>query len=292
MNGFVVLNKPAGITSFQAAALVKRIFGEKKAGHTGTLDPMATGVLPVALGRATRFIDFLPDSEKAYRARFRCGITTDTLDITGRVLTQTPCNVGAAQVESVLGAFRGEIMQVPPMYSAVSVGGQRLYALARKGVEVERTPRPVTVSELALTGAAGGEFEIAVRCSKGTYIRQLISDVGARLGTGAVMTALERTYACGFSFESAYTEEALREDPMGALLPLDLPFAALPEVRVTEKQALRFANGGALNADRLKESPASGRCRVYSPANVFLGLGEVRAEGEPALYVLRVTGDV
>ena len=293
INGFVVLDKGEGLTSFQAASCVKRIYNQKKAGHTGTLDPMATGVLPVALGRATRFIDFLPDADKAYLARFRCGVTTDTLDITGKVLTQTDASVSAAAVEAALAAFRGNIMQVPPMYSALSVGGQRLYALARKGIEVERQARPVTVYELELTDALpGGEFEIAVRCSKGTYIRSLISDLGNQLGVGAVMTALRRTAANGFTTANAFTEETLKADPAAALLPFDQPFGAYPAVSVTEKQALRFANGGALAADRLKMTLAEGRYRVYSPAGVFLGLGELRTEPERELHVLRVTGDV
>lgn len=294
MNGFVVLDKKAGITSFQAASFVRRIFQEKKTGHTGTLDPMATGVLPVALGRAARFIDFLPQAEKAYIARLRFGVTTDTLDITGRVLSQRDCRVTADQVLAALPAFRGEIMQVPPMYSALSVGGQRLYALARKGFEVERQAREVTIHALELTEALpDGEYELFVRCSKGTYIRSLIADLGEALGPGAVMTALRRTEANGFTIENAFTEEALRADPAAALLPFDFPFAAYPAVSVTEKQSVRFANGGALSAGRLKTDLAAGRCRVYSPAGVFLGLGEF-GEGEegPVLRVLRVTGDV
>ena len=293
MNGFVVLDKAAGLTSFQAAGAVRRVFQTKKTGHTGTLDPMATGVLPVAVGRATRFIDFLPDADKAYVARMRFGIATDTLDITGKVLSETSAAVTAAQVEALLPAFRGEILQVPPMYSALSVNGQRLYALARKGIEVERQARPVTVYALELTNVfPNGEFELSVRCSKGTYIRSLIADLGERLGTGAVMTALRRTEANGFSIENAFTLEALRADPAAALLGFDLPWAGLPAVTVTEKQALRFFNGGALSADRLKEDLIPGRYRVYSPAGVFLGLGELKQEPEAALYVLRVTGDV
>ncbi len=288
-----MLDKSEGMTSFQAASCVKRVFQTKKAGHTGTLDPMATGVLPVALGRAARFIDFLPDHEKAYVARFRCGVTTDTLDITGRVLTQQRADVCAAQIEALLPAFRGEITQLPPMYSAVSVNGQRLYALARKGLEVERPERTVQIRSLELTNAfETGEFELSVRCSKGTYIRTLISDIGAALGTGAVMTALRRTAANGFSVENAFTPEALLENPSAALLAFDAPFSLYPELRVTEKQALRFANGGSLSADRLKEDLPCGRYRVYSPAGVFLGLGELAEGQERALRVLRVTGDV
>ena len=288
MNGFVVFNKPEGITSFQAAGIVKRICGEKKAGHTGTLDPMAAGVLPVALGRATRFIDYLPDGTKAYRAKMRFGLTTDTLDITGRVLSETPCAVTAAQIEAVLPSFRGELLQTPPMYSALSVGGQRLYALARKGIEIEREARRVRISRLTLTDAfGGGEFGIAVECSKGTYIRSLIDDIGRALGVGAVMTALTRTCSNGFSIADAVSEEALRADPDAALVPVDRPFLTYGELRITAKQAVRFSNGGALFADRLRTSEA-GRYRVYAPDGVFLGLGEIRAQAPAELAVLRV----
>ncbi len=293
MNGFVVLDKRGGVTSFQAANCVRRVFQTKKTGHTGTLDPMATGVLPVAVGRATRFIDFLPDSQKAYTARFRFGVTTDTLDITGTVLTETPVRIPALQAAQALSVFRGDIMQTPPMYSAVSVNGSRLYRLARQGVEVERQPRPVHIYRLELTNEfPDGEFELEVQCSKGTYVRQLIADLGEKLGCGAVMTALRRTAANGFTIAEAVTEEALREDPAAALVPFDRPFAVYPALEVTEKQALRFANGGELSADRLKNAPMEGRCRVYAPDGVFLGLGELCGGAEPALRVLRVTGDV
>lgn len=291
MNGFVVLDKAEGRTSFQAASSLRKIYNEKKTGHTGTLDPMATGVLPVALGKATRFIDFLPDADKAYIARLRFGMTTDTLDITGKVLTETAAHVSKAEVEAALGAFRGEILQVPPMYSALSVNGRRLYELARKGVEVERTARKVRIHELVLTNEANGEFEITVRCSKGTYIRSLIADLGQALGCGAVMTALRRTAANGFLIENAKTEEALRADPAGALLPTAHPFLCLPQVTVTEKQQTRFLNGGALAADRVKDLGGEGRYRVYGPEGDFLGLGEFRNGNEPSLFVLRIFRD-
>ena len=287
-----MLDKAQGVSSFQAASSLRKIYNEKKTGHTGTLDPMATGVLPVALGKATRFIDFLPDADKAYVARLRFGITTDTLDITGKVLTQNETSVSASQVEAALGAFRGDILQVPPMYSAISVHGQRLYQLARKGVEIEREARPIRIDALELTDVIGDEFEITVRCSKGTYIRSLIADLGEAMGCGAVMTALRRTAANGFLIENAVSLEALREDPMAALLPLEHPFLSLPQITVTEKQAVRFLNGGALSAERVKDLASPGRYRVYGPGGAFLGLGEYRPEEEPALYVLRVTGNV
>ena len=292
MNGFVVLDKAGGVSSFQAASRLRKIYNEKKTGHTGTLDPMATGVLPVALGKATRFIDFLPDADKAYIARLRFGMTTDTLDITGKVLTQTAADVAKLDVEAALGAFRGDILQVPPMYSAISVNGRRLYELARKGVEVEREARAVHIDFLELTDVQNGEFEISVRCSKGTYIRSLISDLGQTLGCGAVMTALRRTVANGFLIENAKTEEELCADPAAAVLPTEYPFLGLPQVTVTEKQQIRFLNGGALAADRVRDLGGEGRYRVYGPEGDFLGLGDFRCTEAPSLFVLRIFGNV
>ena len=291
MNGFVVLDKPAGVTSFKAAAPLRRLFGEKKVGHTGTLDPMATGVLPVALGKAARFIDYLPESGKAYVARFRCGMTTDTLDITGTVLSETSADVTEEDVLALLPRFRGEIAQVPPMYSALSVNGQRLYELARKGIEVERQERRVTIDSLELTGVYGDEFEIAVSCSKGTYIRTLIADLGEALGCGAVMTALRRTYANGFSIGDALTPEQVEALGEEAVLPLDRPFLCYQAIGVTPAQANRFRNGGELFTQRLKEEPSAGIYRVYAPDGLFLGLGEIAPDDPGSLTALKVIGN-
>ena len=291
MNGFVVLDKKAGITSFQASGFLRKVYHEKKTGHTGTLDPMATGVLPVAVGRATRFIDFLPHAEKAYTARFRLGEETDTLDVTGTVLRSRPVTAGEAEVRAVLPDLTGEQWQLPPMYSAVSVGGQRLYKLARQGIEVERERRRVTVSRLELTAAAGeNEYEIEVVCTPGTYIRSLIADLGEALGCGAVMTALRRTASNGFTLADAAPEEAVAADPARYLLPVDHPFRGLPAVPVTEKQAARFRNGGALFTERLRMEPAPGLYRLYAPDGGFLGLGAVTAEDPDNLTAARVMG--
>jgi len=290
MNGFVSLDKKEGISSFKASSFLRKVYSEKKTGHTGTLDPMATGVLPVAVGKATRFIDFIPDSGKAYTARLRFGVSTDTLDITGKVLSEVEVHVSADDISAVLPDFTGEIYQLPPMYSAISVNGKRLYELARKGVEIEREKRLVNISELKLTGETGeNEFEINVCCSKGTYIRSLISDIGEKLGCGAVMTALRRTSSNGFTIENSFTEEKITADPEKTLLPLDFPFLCYNEISVTDKQSVRFSNGGELSADRLGAVFSEGIYRVYSRGGVFLGLGEIR---DGALFVLRVTGDV
>ena len=295
MTGIICVDKQENMTSFSAVARARRIIGEKKAGHAGTLDPMATGVLPVLFGGATRFMEFLPVHDKGYRARIRLGLTTDTLDTTGTVLTRSELRATREQLEQALIAFRGEILQVPPMYSALSKDGVRLYELARRGEEVERPARPVTVYRLELLSfdERAQEFELDVLCSKGTYIRSLADDIGRTLGCGAAMSALRRTYAAGFSLEDCVTLDALAAfQAEGALsqcvIPLERALATYPSLTVTQAQAVRFANGVALDAGRLRfAEKQSGLYRVYSPEQKFLGLGELPAEGDE-LKVRRV----
>ncbi len=292
MTGIICINKPEGITSFGTVAKVRGILREKKAGHTGTLDPMATGVLPVMLGSATRFLDFLPDSDKGYRASFVLGKTTDTLDITGTVTGEYPVNVTRADVEQALAPFRGTFWQLPPMYSAKSKDGVRLYELARQGVAVEREPCEVTVHRLELIGEANGEYTLDVLCSKGTYIRSLIDDIGSALGCGAVMTALCRTQAMGFTLANCVTLDELQQKKDsgagfdGCVIPLTEILKEYDTVTVTEAQAKRFQNGGALDILRLRRKPQQGAlCTVYAPDGAFLGLG--RNDGA-ALQAVRV----
>lgn len=295
MTGIICLDKQEHMTSFSAVARARRITGEKKAGHAGTLDPMATGILPVLFGGATRFMEFLPVHDKGYRARIQLGMTTDTLDTTGTVLTRSGVRVSKAQVEQALAAFRGDILQVPPMYSALSKNGVRLYELARRGEEVERQARPVTIYRLELTEFDGQtqECTLNVLCSKGTYIRSLADDLGRMLGCGAVMSGLHRTYAAGFSLKDCVTLDTLSElAQQGKLsqcmIPLERVLAAYPSLSVTQAQAVRFANGGALDADRLRfAEKRDGLFRVYSPDERFLGLGEL-LPGERELKVRRV----
>lgn len=282
LNGFVCLDKPQGITSFVAAAKVRRIFGEKKTGHTGTLDPLATGVLPVAFGSATRFIELIPDHDKAYRATFLLGKSTDTLDITGNVLCQSKVTVKKEDVEAVLPGFLGESMQLPPMYSALKKDGVRLYELARQGKEVERERRKINIFSLGLVGQNANEYTIEVSCSAGTYIRSLIADIGEKLGCPAVMTALTRTKANGIPLGKCVTIEELErlknEDRLfEAVIPVD-KLLSYPSVFVTKPQAIRFSNGGELDLDRIKCNKTDGFRLVYSPDKVFLGVGEIRTE--------------
>ena len=285
MNGVIVIDKPADFTSFDVIAVVRRLTGQRKTGHTGTLDPNATGVLPVLLGAATKAQDRIPNHDKSYLAQFRLGLTTDTLDIWGEVKTETPSHVTEDDVRALLPRFSGEIMQVPPMYSAIKKDGQRLYDLARKGVEVEREARPVTVYRLELVSfnSETQTGELAVSCSKGTYVRTLIDDIGQALGVGAVMTALRRTEACGFTLSDCVTLDRLRQlcgegVADSVLLPTDSLFAVYPKLTVSDAQATRFSNGGALDLSRtaLKNTADDGAiCRVYAKSSRFLGLGRV-----------------
>ena len=284
MTGIILLDKPKDITSFGAVARVRRICSEKKCGHTGTLDPMATGVLTIMLGGATRFCELLPSHNKAYIASFKLGTVTDTLDITGKILETRAVDSTAEQVREKLKDFVGEISQLPPMYSAVSVDGQRLYDLARKGIEVERKTRQVTVFSIDMLSEneESGEYTVAVECSSGTYIRTLISDLGEALGCGAVMTDLRRTKANGFSIENAVTLEQLSEAAENGTLneivvPVDKALENYPIIKVTAAQAKRFSNGGELDLQRLKYPRMLGYFRIYDPENKFIGLGEIGA---------------
>ena len=240
MTGFVLLDKEEGMSSFLAAKKLGRIFGTKKVGHTGTLDPLATGVMVIAMEHATRFIELISDHDKAYRARFLLGRTTDTLDITGKILSEREVNVSKDEAERAVMSFQGDIMQLPPMYSAIKKDGVRLYDLARQGIEVEREQRAVHISAISLTDMSENECEIEVCCSKGTYIRSLISDIGEKLDTGAVMTSLRRIKANGVSIDRCHTlselekmkEEGRLEDALCPWIPLsNILKSVLPHLR-------------------------------------------------------------
>lgn len=310
-NGVLIVDKPAGFTSFDVVAVVRGLTRQKKIGHTGTLDPMATGVLPLLLGTAAKAESLLPDTDKAYEADFQLGVETDTQDSTGTVLRESGRPASRGQVEAALRRFQGELMQLPPMYSAVRQNGKRLYELAREGKVVERSPRPVFIREARLLeyDALDRRGRLFLACSKGTYVRSVIADLGAALGTFGMMAGLRRTRACGFTLDDAQPLERLREAgaeyTAGCLLPVDRLFACLPAVAVTGPQARRFCNGGGLALERTSLSggcQAGERVRVYGvinngvvnnsvinnggavsgpePERAFLGLGEVDAAGE------------
>ena len=299
-NGILIVDKPAGWTSQDVAAKLRGVYHEKRVGHGGTLDPMATGVLPIFIGRATRAVPFFEHADKVYEATLRLGLVTDTQDITGRVLEEHPVDITTEQLEAVLAFFRGEIQQIPPMYSAIKIGGQKLYALARKGKEVEREPRPVVIYELTLiqgsgirdqgsgnafplggrcpsahTGADEGTLDLPLRvhCSKGTYVRTLCHDIGAALGCGGCMAALRRTRAGRYGIEQAHSLEEIlaAPDPEALLLPVDSLFSDRPRCTVSEAGEKKLRNGAALPAPKL----ADGEYRVYGPQGDFLALAAV-----------------
>ncbi|MBR5321002.1 MAG: tRNA pseudouridine(55) synthase TruB [Clostridia bacterium] len=295
MTGIICLDKPRDMTSFMAVKRASRLLGVKKAGHTGTLDPMATGVLVIMLGHSTRFIELLPEHKKSYTARVKLGITTGTLDITGEVLSENPVNVTKEQLLSVAENFKGEILQTPPMYSALKKDGERLYDLARKGIEIEREQRQITIEKLEIYDFDGTEFSMDVTCSAGTYIRSLCDDIGKTLGCGAVMTDLRRTNANGFSIENAVTLEELEKlvsenKTESVITSVETALISYPEITVTTPQANRFHNGGALDYARLHGDYPAGIYRVYSPERKLLGLGEIK-EDKTDLTVRRVLID-
>jgi tRNA pseudouridine55 synthase len=273
MDGIVIIDKPQGWTSQDVTARLRRVFATRRIGHGGTLDPMATGVLPVFVGRGTRGVEFFEHAGKTYETVLRLGLTTDTEDITGTVLTQMPVQLTREDVEAVLPQFRGEIMQVPPMYSALKVNGQKLYDLARKGREVERQPRPITIHELTLLGMEEADVRLRVRCSKGTYIRTLCKDIGAALGCGGCMAALRRTQAGEYDLSRAVSlEQLLEESEKGLdvaryLMPVESMFTNRPALTLTPNQEKCVRNGAKFST---QQTP--GTYRVYSADGEFLAL--------------------
>ena len=272
MNGIVIVDKPQGWTSQDVTARLRRVFNTRRIGHGGTLDPMATGVLPVFVGRATRGVEFFEHAEKTYETVLRLGLTPDTEDISGTVLSEQDAFVTGEELEAVLQKFRGEIMQVPPMYSALKVNGQKLVDLARKGKEVERQPRPITIHELTLLGMEADGIHLRVRCSKGTYIRTLCKDIGEALGCGGCMAALRRVTAGEYTIEESVPLQRLleTETPEEFLRPVDSMFRNYPAVTLTEKQELRCRNGNSFSI-----SLPDGTYRAYGKDGEFLMLAKV-----------------
>lgn len=267
-SGIVIIDKPGGWTSMDVCAKLRGILKERRIGHGGTLDPLATGVLPVFVGSATKAVEFAEKGDKEYLAGLRLGVETNTQDITGQVLSTRPVTAGQAELEGALPAFTGPIMQVPPMYSAIKRNGQKLYELARAGKEVHRDPRPVTIHALTLLGRTEeGDYLLRVRCSKGTYVRTLCHDIGAALGCGGCMSSLRRTMAAGFTLEQAVTLERVQEEGAALLLPVDRFFGGLPAYRIPSPRQERLCrNGSPLPAPEL----AAGEYRVYGQEGNFL----------------------
>ena len=284
MDGIIIVNKPKNYTSFDVVAVVRKILNEKKIGHTGTLDPMATGVLPILIGRATKLQQFVTDKNKEYVASFKLGLTSDTFDITGKIINSVASSFRKNEIEKVLQKFKGEILQVPPMYSAIKKDGIRLYSLARKGINIAREARKITISELKLIKfderlQSGTLF---VNCSKGTYIRTLCSDIGDSLGCGAVLTELERTKSFNFCLENSITLDELRNYALNGslkehILSCDSVFEDIIKVQITAQQSKRFRNGGALSLERIfaEEKLNNDKLVMIYNKNEFLGLGRV-----------------
>ena len=287
VDGVLLLNKPRGLTSQQAVARVKRFYSARKAGHTGTLDPMADGLLPVGLGEATKFSRFLLDADKQYLATLRLGMTTTTGDAEGEMIRQHPVALSAADLPAVLARFVGEQMQMPPMHSALKVAGKPLYAYAREGVTVERKARAISIKSLQLVDYKELFITIRVTCSKGTYIRVLAEDIGAASGCGAHLVALTREVAGGFNLTAAVSLDDLEAlplaDRMARLLPMDAFADSLPRLDLDAAAALRLVQGQQVAA-----APAApGLYRLYGPAGEFLGIGENSAA---ALHAQRLVG--
>ena len=275
-NGILVIDKPAGWTSQDVAAKLRGVFHERRVGHGGTLDPMATGVLPIFIGRATRAAEFAESAEKEYIAGLRLGLVTNTQDTTGEALEEHPVCVTREEVQAALQRFLGQISQIPPMYSAIKINGQKLYELARKGKEVARKPRSITIHELELLEGGGADYVLRVRCSKGTYVRTLCHDLGAALGCGGCMSSLRRTRAGSFTLEQALTmqqvlEFAAEHDPQQLLMPADALFAESLPLIVTMGQAAKLKNGAQIKDWQF----APGTYRVYAEDGEFLLLGRV-----------------
>lgn len=280
LDALLLLDKPAGITSNAALQQAKRLFGAAKAGHGGTLDPLASGVLPVLFGEATKFSRFLLDSDKQYLADVRLGVSTSTGDAEGEVTARSAVDVDGTTIVAALARFRGEIEQVPPMHSALKRNGRPLYELARQGVVVARNPRRVVIRELELLERAGDLLRLRVWCSKGTYVRTLAQDLGAALETGAHLAALRRTAAGRFTLGQAVPlrvlaamDEAARER---LLVPLEALLEGLPCVQLDPALARSFSNGSSV----AHAGGPGGSCRVYGEGRMLLGVGEVSPDGE------------
>lgn len=285
MNGIICVKKPSGWTSFDIVAKVRGMAQTKKVGHAGTLDPMATGVLPLFLGNATKVCDILPNDDKGYLAVCRLGVVTDTQDMTGKIIKETESHITQEDVEKILPEFVGEIDQIPPMYSAVQVNGRRLYDIARTGEEVERKARKITIRSIRLLDFSEEKQEITaeVLCSKGTYIRTLFHDMGEKLGVGGALVSLQRHIAGDFTLTDCYSLEELQQMTDDGtleahLMPVEKVFEDLPAIRLNKVQAIKFRNGVKLDLNRVHYQEKTGFHTVFDPEGVFLGLASLNLE--------------
>ena len=292
LDGIINIYKEKGYTSHDVVAKLRRITGQKKIGHTGTLDPDAEGVLPVCLGKATKLCEYITDKDKEYIARVKLGVTTDTLDMSGNILSESKFTGNVSDIEKACESFSGDIMQIPPMYSAVKVNGEKLYKLAREGKTIERKPRQIEIYSAELCGYDEQQgYYIDVSCSKGTYIRTLCSDIGDYLGVGACMTSLRRTASNGFYEKDAHSlDEVISFAEKGSLSDIavdsEIPFMDLNEVFLPSDGAKYYLNGGIIGSTRVKEEMSIGaQYRVKSPDGCFLGLGVCTELGLKSIWL-------
>lgn len=289
-NGVIIINKPVGGSSHRCVSIARRALNMKKIGHTGTLDPLASGVLPLLVGTATRAADFLSSEDKSYRATVLLGTRTDTLDITGTVLSTSPVNVTEEEIRKAVSSFVGEISQIPPMYSAIQVNGERLYNLARNGIEVERKARNITIFSINIVKIDLPEIVLDVHCSKGTYIRTLASDIGDALGCGGTIKALERTQCGIFSIENAITPDHLMElsekgEIESVIIEVDKLFGSYKKIKLDKKRADRVKNGVPIY---YKTHSANEIFRVYDENDVFIALSKSDMEdGRECLRLIK-----
>lgn len=287
VRGILLLDKPLGITSNKALQEVKHIFKAQKAGHTGSLDPLADGLLPICFGAATKVSAFLLDADKRYQVRIKLGVTTTTADAEGEMLETRPVDgISESDIQNVLTEFAGEIEQIPPMYSALKHNGERLYKLARDGIEVEREPRQVTIHQITMRGYSEPEFELDVHCSKGTYIRTLAEDIGNKLGCGAHVTALRRTGVGPYGADNLVDMEQIRQLAAegfsaldGLLLPVDSALAGWPEVKLSPDATFYLQQGQPV---LVPNAPTDGMVRIYDANGAFMGAGEILDDGRVA----------
>lgn len=289
INGIVIVDKEKGYTSHDVVNVIRRIFSTRKVGHTGTLDPDATGVLPVCIGKATKVCDMLTFSDKEYEAKVRLGLVTDTQDISGEVIETKEVSVSEEELLRAIDAHTGETEQIPPMYSALKINGQKLCDLARKGIEVERKPRKITVYEAEMSGFDGTDFILRVKCSKGTYIRTLCHDIGQYLGCGAVMTELRRTQSSVFSVAQAHTLDELKtlaeKDALSSvLIPIDAVFEDYPSLVISEAVKRKVCNGAIASVDA-----EVGTYRVYDKDKNFLCIAGVRKNADGDRNTIKMT---
>lgn len=273
-NGLINVLKPPGMTSHDVVSFIRRTYHLKRVGHAGTLDPAAAGVLPVALGSATRLLEYMTDTEKSYRVELTIGYETDTGDDTGTIINRANCNMPEKiEIENTLTSFVGRIEQIPPMYSAIKIQGQKLYELARAGITVERQPRTITIHSINLLHMDGTRILFDVTCSKGTYIRSLCTDIGEKIKCPVVMSFLVRTHVGCFSLDEAFTLQELEENPSRAILPLDYAIQYMPKLMLSPELAQSFKHGQTIINDTLKESSQT-LLRIYEQDSLFIGIGK------------------